>query len=255
VNGYAGGGDPNLVPPGNGAGALFTGGTVTFAPVPRSGIVAALDVTTNKIVWRFRWADQCYSGLLATGGSLLFVGRADGRLTALDSTTGTQLWEFQTGAGMHAPVSTFERNGKQYVIAYSAGSALIGSPRGDSVWLFALDGTLPPATAGRPVSRLEGAANPVPDGVAAVAAAAPAMADLARGKELYEQACVVCHGADGKGGHGVGAPLTAVTDLASAVRTVSEGRNTMPPFRMSFSPDQIRDVSAYVTSALSARPR
>ena len=149
-------------PPGNGAGALFTGGNVTFAPVPRSGIVAALDVTTNKIVWRFRWADQCYSGLLATGGSLLFVGRADGRLTALDSTTGTQLWEFQTGAGMHAPVSTFERNGKQYVIAYSAGSALIGSARGDSVWLFALDGKLPPATAGRAVSRLEGAANPAP---------------------------------------------------------------------------------------------
>ncbi|MGH9239569.1 MAG: c-type cytochrome, partial [Vicinamibacterales bacterium] len=264
VNGYAGGGDPNLVPPGNGAGALFTGGNITFAPVPRSGIVAALDVTTNTIVWRFRWADQCYSGLLATGGSLLFVGRADGRLTALDSTTGTQLWEFQTGAGMHAPVSTFERNGKQYVIAYSAGSALIGSARGDSVWLFALDGTLPPATAGRAVSRLEGAANPAPaaanpapaanqaPGVAAAVAAAMAAADRARGKELYEQACVVCHGADGKGGHGVGAPLTGVADFAAVFRTVGEGRNTMPPFKASFTADQIRDVSAYVVQTLSA---
>ena len=265
VNGYAGGGDPNLVPPGNGAGALFTGGNVTFAPVPRSGIVAALDVTTNKIVWRFRWADQCYSGLLATGGSLLFVGRADGRLTALDSTTGTQLWEFQTGAGMHAPVSTFERNGKQYVIAYSAGSALIGSARGDSVWLFALDGKLPPATAGRAVSRLEGAANPAPavanptpvaanpsPGVAAAVAAAIAAANPVRGKELYEQACVVCHGADGKGGHGVGAPLTGPTDFAAVFRTVGEGRNTMPPFKASFTADQIRDVSAYVVQTLSA---
>ena len=245
---------------------------MTFAPVPRSGIVAALDVTTNKIVWRFRWADQCYSGLLATGGSLLFVGRADGRLTALDSTTGTQLWEFQTGAGMHAPVSTFERNGKQYVIAYSAGSALIGSARGDSVWLFALDGKLPPATAGRAVSRLEGAANPAPaaanptpaaanptpvaanstPGVAAAVAAAIAAANPVRGKELYEQACVVCHGADGKGGHGVGAPLTGVTDFAAVFRTVGEGRNTMPPFKASFTADQIRDVSAYVVQTLSA---
>src|SRR5688572_10462234 len=265
VNGYAGGGDPNLVPPGNAAGALFTGGNITFAPVPRSGIVAALDVTTNTIVWRFRWADQCYSGLLATGGNLLFVGRADGRLTALDSTTGTQLWEFQTGAGMHAPVSTFERNGKQYVIAYSAGSALIGSARGDSVWLFALDGKLPPATAGRAVSRLEGAANPAPavanptpvaanpsPGVAAAVAAAIAAANPVRGKELYEQACVVCHGADGKGGHGVGAPLTGPTDFAAVFRTVGEGRNTMPPFKASFTPDQIRDVSAYVVQTLSA---
>ncbi len=65
--------------------------------------------------------------LLATGGGLLFVGRNDGRLTALDSATGKQLWEFQTGAGMNAPVSTFEYRGKQYVLAYSAGNALIGS--------------------------------------------------------------------------------------------------------------------------------
>ncbi|HEX5068903.1 MAG TPA: PQQ-binding-like beta-propeller repeat protein [Vicinamibacterales bacterium] len=254
VNGYAGGGDPNLVPPGNGPGANFTGGNVAFTPVPRAGIIAALDVTTNKIVWRFRWADQCYSGLLATGGSLLFVGRADGRLTALDSTTGEQVWEFQTGAGMHAPVSTFEHNGKQYVIAYSAGSALLGSARGDSVWLFGLDGTMPPVTSGTPVSRTA-AAVPVSDGTAQrVDAAAPrvADADLTRGKLLYEQACVVCHGADGKGGHGVGAPLANLKDLAATIRTVSSGRNSMPPFSATFTPEQVRDVSAYVVGVLSA---
>ena len=51
---------------------------------------------------------------------------------------------------MHAPASTFEHKGKQYVLAFSAGSALLGSARGDSVWLFGLDGTLPPAR--RPVA-------------------------------------------------------------------------------------------------------
>ena len=79
----------------------------------------------------------------------MFVGRNDGRLVALDSSSGKQLWEFQTGAGMHAPVSAFEHNGKQYVLAFSAGNALIGSARGDSVWLFGLDGTLPPVQPGR----------------------------------------------------------------------------------------------------------
>src|SRR5688572_8906001 len=257
VNGYTGGGDPNLVPPTNTAGAMYTGGNITFAPVPRAGIIAALDVTTNKVVWRFRWADQCYSGVLATGGSLLFVGRADGRLTALDSTTGTQLWEFQTGAGMHAPVSTFEHRGRQYVIAYSAGSALLGSPRGDSVWLFALDGKLTPAQAGTPVSRQAAAPPPadaVPPRVDAAAAPRLADADLVRGKQLYEQACVVCHGADGKGGHGVGAPLTGVNDLAAAIRTVTSGRNNMPPFSASLTSEQIRDVSGYVVSALASKP-
>ncbi len=56
----------------------------------------------------------------------MFVGRNDGRLTALDSRNGKQLWEFQTGAGMNAPVSVFEHNGKQYVVAYSAGNVLRG---------------------------------------------------------------------------------------------------------------------------------
>ena len=42
-------------------------------------------LSTNKLAWRYLWPDQCYSGTLATGGGLLFVGRNDGRLTALDS--------------------------------------------------------------------------------------------------------------------------------------------------------------------------
>jgi quinohemoprotein ethanol dehydrogenase len=152
INGYTGGGDASFVPPVEGG--RYAGGQPITPRVPRTGIIAAMDMTTNTVAWRYRWPEQCYSGTLATGGDLLFVGRNDGRLTALDSRTGKQLWEFQTGAGMHAPVSTFTHGGKQYVLAYSAGNALIGSARGDSVWLFGLDGTLQPAEAGRPVSRL-----------------------------------------------------------------------------------------------------
>ena len=152
-----------------------------WAARPRSracrgpGIIAALDVTTNKLAWRYQWPEQCYSGTLATAGQLLFVGRSDGRLTALDSVTGKQLWEFQTGAGMHAPVSTFEHKGKQDVLAFSAGSALIGSARGDSVWLFSLDGTMPPAEPGRPVSRQTAAPPPPAPTAAAPPAARPAL--------------------------------------------------------------------------------
>ena len=198
INGYTGGGDAKFAAPTNGV--AYLGGATTFTRIARTGIIAALDVTTNKLAWRYQWPEQCYSGTLATGGGLLFVGRNDGRLTALDSATGKQLWEFQTGAGMHAPVSTFEHKGKQYVLAFSAGSALIGSARGDSVWLFGLDGTLPPVQPGTPVSR-----QPRPSPPAAArrrggrGAAASAGANLAEGKRLYAQACVVCHG-DGRQG-------------------------------------------------------
>jgi quinohemoprotein ethanol dehydrogenase len=243
VNGYAGGGDPAPVVPK--AGDSFLGGATTFTRMARTGVVAALDVATNTLRWRDQWSEQCYSGLLATGGGLLFVGRNDGRLTALDSSSGKQLWEFQTGAGMHAPVSTFEHRGQQYVLALSAGNALIGSARGDSVWLFGLDGTMPPAAPGIPVSRMTAVAPPTGEAL---------VASVARGRQIYAQACVLCHGEDGKGGHGVGAPLVSVRDFSAAMQIIAAGRNTMPGFSATFSPEQIRDVSAFVVESL-ARPQ
>ena len=255
VNGYTGGGNPTVVEPGR-TPDLYNGGATVFTRLSRSGIIAALDVTTNRLKWRYRWPDQCYSGTLATGGHLLFVGRADGRLTALDSSTGVQLWEFQTGAGMHAPASTFEYKGKQYVIAFSGGNALLGSPRGDSVWLFALDGALPPAAPGTPVPRTTAIPAPA-DGTNARAGAGAAETltalDLTAGKQVFEQACVLCHGADGAGGHGVGAPLTAIKDVAATIQTVTSGRNSMPAFASTLTPEQIRNVSGYVVQVL-ARP-
>ena len=204
VNGYTGGGDPKFVAPATGG--AYLGGATTFTRVARTGIIAALDVTTNKLAWRYQWPEQCYSGTLATGGGLLFVGRNDGRLTALDSATGKQLWEFQTGAGMHAPVSTFEHNGKQYVLAFSAGSALIGSARGDSVWLFGLDGTLPPVQPGTPVSRQTAA--PAPPTAAAPAAAAATSRGASAATRTSPQAsgstsrrAWSATATDGKGGH------------------------------------------------------
>ena len=251
INGYTGGGDSKFVGPTDGV--SYLGGATTFTRVARTGIIAALDVTTNKLAWRYQWPEQCYRGTLATAGGLLFVGRNDGRLMALDSATGAQLWEFQTGAGMHAPVSTFEHKGKQYLLAFSAGSALIGSARGDSLWLFGLDGTLGPVQAGAPVSRTS-AATPAP---VPVAAAAPRLADanLVEGKRIFTQTCAVCHGEDGKGGHTGGAPLDRVSDLAAAIQTVTAGRNNMPPFQSAFSAEQIRDVSAYVVQTLAASSR
>jgi quinohemoprotein ethanol dehydrogenase len=251
INGYTGGGDSKFVSPANGV--AYLGGATTFTRVARTGIIAALDVTTNTLAWRYQWPEQCYSGTLATGGGLLFVGRNDGRLMALDSATGKQLWEFQTGAGMHAPASTFEHRGRQYVLAFSAGSALIGSARGDSVWLFGVDGTLPPVQPGAPVSRQAAAPAPPPAAVTANDRRVRLQPDLVEGKRLFTQACAVCHGDDGKGGHTGGAPLVGVTDLAAAMRTVTEGRTNMPPFRTAFTPEQIRDVSAYVVETLAGR--
>jgi alcohol dehydrogenase (cytochrome c) len=237
------GGDRDFEIPADGL--HYEGGVVGFAPLPRTGIFAAADVTTNKLAWRYRWAEQCYSGSLATAGGLVFVGRSDGRLTALDSDTGLALWQFQTGAGMNAPTSTFEHNGKQYVVGLSAGNVLVGAPRGDSVWLFGLDGTLPPAAARD--AEIRTTAVPAPSAAPAVAAA-PDLA--AAGATVFREACVACHGEDGMGGHGGGAPLDKVEDPALIITTVTDGRGSMPPLGGLLTQEQIRAVAAYVTTEL-----
>jgi alcohol dehydrogenase (cytochrome c) len=134
-------------------GKRYLGSAFGGAPIPASGIFAALDMKTNRLVWQQRWKDSCYSGSVTTAGGLVFVGRNDGRLTALNAATGKRLWEFQTGAGLNAPASVFEYEGEEYVVAYSAGSLFAGSPRGDSVWLFSLNGTLKEAEAASTVAR------------------------------------------------------------------------------------------------------
>ena len=130
-------------------GAEYIGGNFGAHTIPGLGTFTALDLHTNQIQWQQQWPEPCYSGSVVTAGGLVFVGRNDGRLTALDSRDGKKLWEFQTGAGMNSTASVFEHKGKQYVVAYSGGSVFARSAKGDSVWLFGLDGTLEPVPAGK----------------------------------------------------------------------------------------------------------
>jgi alcohol dehydrogenase (cytochrome c) len=243
---FIGGDRDSEIPP---DGEHYEGGVVGFAPLPRVGIFAAVDVTTNTLAWRYQWTEQCYSGSVATAGGLVFVGRNDGRLTALDSDNGRLLWEFQTGAGMNAPASVFEHEGKQYVVALSAGNVLIGSTKGDSVWLFGLDGTLEPAAPGDTPITSEALPVVAPVTAAPVAAAA-AGPDAELGAEVYRRTCVPCHGEDGRGGHGGGAPLTGARDLGFVMQTVTYGQNNMPPFGGALSADEIAGVASYVVDKL-----
>ena len=143
---FMGGDSDYEIPP---DGKRYLGGAFGTVPFGVTGIFAALSMRTNKLVWQQQWPERCYSGSVATSGGVVFVGRGDGRLTALDSLTGTLLWAFQTGAGVNAPASVFEHRGQQHVVVFSAGNAFAGSPRGDSVWLFALQGQLGQVEPGR----------------------------------------------------------------------------------------------------------
>ncbi len=222
----------------------WTGGNFGGSSRRTTGIVAAIDMTTNELVWQYRWNDACYSGFLSTAGDLLFVGRSDGRLTALDTDTGMQLWEFQTGAGMNAPAISFERNGTQYIAAYSGGNLFQGSPRGDSLWLFSLEGQMEETTPGDTLPLT----NTAGDGQQVVFADGDP--DYAAGEILFQQTCLPCHGEDGMGGHNNAMPLNNITDIRDVITIVSTGRNNMPNFTGALSPEQIRDVGGFVVDRL-----
>src|SRR5690606_36804418 len=66
-------------------GALYAAGMFGAPTLPRMGVFAALDMHSNRLVWRQQWSDECYSGSVATAGGLVFVGRNGGRLPAPDS--------------------------------------------------------------------------------------------------------------------------------------------------------------------------
>jgi glucose dehydrogenase len=123
-------------------GQRYIGGVFGAVAWGITGILSALDMRTNKLVWQQQWPERCYSGSAATAGGVLFIGRGDGRFTALDSSNGAMLWQFQTGAGVNAPPAVFEHRGEQYVVVLSAGSLFSNAPRGDSVWMFSLKGTM-----------------------------------------------------------------------------------------------------------------
>jgi mono/diheme cytochrome c family protein len=92
--------------------------------------------------------------------------------------------------------------------------------------------------------------NAAPVTAPATAAAAPS-ADLESGKRVFEQTCVICHGEDGRGGHGGGAPLDQARDPAAIAEVVSFGRNAMPGLATLLTSEQIRDVAAYVAERLA----
>jgi mono/diheme cytochrome c family protein len=214
------------------------GGTFAQAPVDDRGLFGAIDLLTNTIAWRREWREMCYSGSINTAGGILFVGRNDGRLTALDNRNGDQLWEFKTDAGVNTTATTFEYKGKQLVVVHPGGAAFAGSQRGDTIWMFSLDGK---------IEQVVEAVTPPPGPRAVVAATVALVASVDNGSTIYDNACVACHGETGQGGGSVlnGTALS----LSQIMLIVNAGRNTMPAFA-GLTQQELLDISTFVVDAL-----
>lgn len=133
-------------------GAAYLGSGFTIKPIFEDyiGSLKAIDPNTGETVWEYKNDAPLWSGVMATGGNLVFTGTPEGYLKAFDADTGEELWKFQTGSGVVGQPITWDQDGEQYIaVASGWGGAvpLWGGEvakkvnylnQGGSVWVFKL---------------------------------------------------------------------------------------------------------------------
>lgn len=113
------------------AGTPYLGASVKMFPGPGGfqGELVAWDVAGARAVWGVKeklW--PLYSGVLSTGGDVVFYGTMDGWFKALDARSGDELWRFKTSSGIiGAPITYRGPDGRQYIAIYSGIGGWMGA--------------------------------------------------------------------------------------------------------------------------------
>ena len=205
------------------------------------GELIAWDPSLAKPRWTVRYPQPWTSGVLATGGGLVFHA-AGHELAAYDAATGKPLWTYDTGANAIAPAMTYALGGQQYV-ALMVGYGGAGGMGGDQprqkgrLLVFRLGGTLKPPAYPAP------AVLPPLD----LSAAEPSKGNADHGAAIYGQFCGTCHGG------GVFLPnlprSPAILSQAGFKAIVHDGAKKdqgMAPFARFLSEGDVEDVRAYL---------
>jgi PQQ-dependent dehydrogenase (methanol/ethanol family) len=113
------------------AGTPYLGASVRMYPGPGDyqGELIGWDVANAKKVWSIKDKDlPVYSGVLATGGDVVFYGTMEGWFRAVDAHTGKMLWQTKLGSGIVGnPMTFLGPDGKQYVAIYSGIGGWMGA--------------------------------------------------------------------------------------------------------------------------------
>src|SRR6185437_10464482 len=172
-----------------------------------------------------------------TAGGIVFTGDADGNFLVLDSKSGKLLLRMAMTGPLAGGIVTYTIGGKQYV-AFTTGNIsrsaaeLVGRPT--MVIMALTDGAHPAVAQGGKTDDL------------GLVVSRPG--DAGRGKALYSQTCITCHGADGamlpdfnlKG-------IRSRKDQAALAAWIKNPKAPMPRlFPSPFGAQDVEDIAAYV---------
>ncbi|WP_054529257.1 PQQ-dependent dehydrogenase, methanol/ethanol family [Erythrobacter sp. SG61-1L] len=162
------------------------------------GYLLAWDPKTQTEKWRVDYGMPGSGGVLSTAGNLLVQGTINKTLAIYRADNGKKLWEMNIDQAPVAGPITYMIDGEQY-IAINAGWG--GSP----VYNINKDGPFRTATAKLLVFKLDAKGvtlppMPPPSQIPAPPRLTATEAQVTRGRELYSQTCVRCHGEDAIGG-------------------------------------------------------
>ena len=116
------------------------------------GVLNAINLNTGEFAWRVplgehaeltargvpRTGTETFGGSIVTAGGLVFIaGTKDERIHAFDKQTGQLLWEHPLPAGGYATPSTYQVNGRQYVVIAAGGAGKLRTKAGDAFVAFA----------------------------------------------------------------------------------------------------------------------
>jgi quinoprotein glucose dehydrogenase len=121
---------------------------------PPWGVLNAINLNTGEFAWRTplgehpeltargisRTGTETFGGSIVTAGGLVFIaGTKDERIHAFDKQSGHLVWEHPLPAGGYATPSTYQVNGRQYVVIAAGGAGKLQTKAGDAFVAFSLD--------------------------------------------------------------------------------------------------------------------
>ncbi len=204
------------------------GGSVVSSGEHPTGWLTAVNADTGAIRWKYHAEAPVLGGVTPTAGGIVMTGDNAGNFLVFDSESGKLLRKEPTGGSIAGGVVTYAREGKQYV-AFTSGNVsptAFGAVGRPSIVVMSL-----PASASQP--------------------AAAGSGDLSRGRQIYMQACAVCHGPEGE--RVAGKELKSAKSRMNAEQLVALIKNPVPRMPQVFPEPRtaederdLRDVAAFV---------